>query len=84
MIVHSSEAGVLRQADGIELTAQGFDEVSLTLTVDLLQSAGTASLVVVGGEDTVLAVDDRGDFIPIFIEVADALLLDDLERCRGQ
>ena len=84
MVVHRREGGVLRQAHGIELTANGLDEVRLPFAIDLLEGAGTASLLVVGGEDAVTPIHDRGHLVAVFIEVADSLLLDDLEGCRGE
>ena len=84
MVVHRREGGVLRQAHRIELTADGLDEVRLPFAIDLLEGAGTAALLVVGGEDTVTPIHDRGHLVTILIEVADTLLLDDLEGCRGE
>ena len=52
--------------------------------VGLLEGAGTASLLVVGSEDAVTPIHDRGHLVTVFIEVADALLLDDLEGRRGE
>ena len=83
MIVDGREIGIAIEADRVEVAREWFLEVGASFAIGFFDSAVAHAVWCVGGENAVATVDDRGHKVAIFVDIADALLFDNLLGCRS-